>query len=67
MAYLPCDWCGKKTDTQGSWDTLITIICGPCYDKREAKKQNNTTDKKSTNEHISSDQRNISTLQRRNL
>ena len=30
MAYLPCDKCGVITDTQGSWDTPIRIVCSQC-------------------------------------
>ncbi len=26
MAYLRCDKCGASTNTQGSWDTPITIM-----------------------------------------
>jgi hypothetical protein len=34
MAWLRCDWCGGSTDTQGSWDTQIKIICDKCQKKR---------------------------------
>jgi len=30
MAYLRCDKCGASTNTQGSWNTPITIICEKC-------------------------------------
>jgi DNA-directed RNA polymerase subunit RPC12/RpoP len=41
MAYLPCDKCGKITNTQGSWDTPITILCEKCSDKIIKKKNAN--------------------------
>ena len=35
MAILPCDYCGTSSGQHGSWDTLITIICSKCQEKRE--------------------------------
>jgi hypothetical protein len=40
MAYLQCDKCGKSTNTQGSWDTPITILCEECSKNREDKSIN---------------------------
>jgi len=34
MALLPCDKCGKSTNTFGSWDTPITILCEECSKKQ---------------------------------
>jgi hypothetical protein len=30
MAYLPCDNCGEISNHQGSWDTIIKILCNKC-------------------------------------
>ena len=38
MAYLRCDECGGSTDTQGSWDTPIRILCESCSEKRVANR-----------------------------
>ena len=32
-AWLLCDKCGKSTNTQGSWDTPVTILCEECSKK----------------------------------
>jgi len=33
FAWLRCDMCGASTNTQGSWDTPIKIICEECSKK----------------------------------
>lgn len=35
MAKLPCDICGGPTNTYGSWDTPIKIVCAECADKED--------------------------------
>jgi len=30
LSWLRCDRCGASTNTQGSWDTPITILCEEC-------------------------------------
>lgn len=30
MALLPCDKCGGTTNTFGSWDTQIIVLCENC-------------------------------------
>lgn len=32
-AWLRCDNCGGSTNTQGSWDTPIKILCEDCCKK----------------------------------
>lgn len=39
MARLRCDKCGGPTNTFGSWDCPMTIICGKCQDKMETEKK----------------------------
>lgn len=34
FAWLRCDKCGASTNTQGSWDTPITILCEECSKKK---------------------------------
>lgn len=33
FAWLRCDNCGASTNTQGSWDTPIKILCENCSKK----------------------------------
>ena len=41
MAHLRCDKCGSRdTDTFGSWDTPITILCGDCSKLDKDKDKN---------------------------
>lgn len=35
MAFLKCDSCGKNTNTYGSWDALIKILCTKCAEKQK--------------------------------
>lgn len=38
MAHLKCDECGSSdTNTFGSWDTPIKILCKKCSDKKRDK------------------------------
>ena len=40
MAHLRCDKCGSRdTDTFGSWDTPITILCGDCSKQLDKDKE----------------------------
>ena len=39
MAHLPCDNCGGSTNSFGSWDTLIKVICKSCSEKMEEEKK----------------------------
>ena len=34
MDHLRCDECGGSTDSFGSWDTPIKILCSKCSDKK---------------------------------
>jgi hypothetical protein len=34
MACLRCDKCGGPTNSFGSWDTEITVLCEKCNEKR---------------------------------
>jgi len=37
MAHLRCDKCGSSdTNTFGSWDTQITILCRKCSKKKKS-------------------------------
>lgn len=38
MAHLPCDNCGGATNTFGSWDTPIKIICEKCAPVKQQTK-----------------------------
>lgn len=33
FAWLRCDECGASTNTYGSWDTPIKIVCEKCAKK----------------------------------
>ena len=38
MAHLKCDECGSSdTNSFGSWDTPIKILCAKCSDKKRTK------------------------------
>jgi len=39
MAHLRCDKCGGSTNTFGSWDTPIKVVCKKCYDKEKKPKK----------------------------
>lgn len=41
MAFLPCDICGGSTNSRGSWDTPLKIICTTCNDKRKSTNNKN--------------------------
>lgn len=38
MAHLRCDKCGGPTNSFGSWDTPIKILCGKCGKPKEKHK-----------------------------